>query len=567
VRFVHVAPAADTLYVGEAHTFRVTVTDSVHATVPAEGVRWSVSDARVATLVPTAGAAELTARAGGAVTATAELAGGARGRATLVVHPTTVPVRAWPDTNVLVPDLARRLELREYPSHGDRRALAAARWSTDAPAVATVDDSGRVTAVGPGRAVITGTAAAAGDRVGTAVVVVETYPTPLTFTSVVTGTAHACGLTADGRAYCWGDNAGGTLGTTRPRDRCEAQRSVWTPGRCSAIPAEVDGGLRFTQLTAFLHHTCGVATDGGAYCWGWNLMGQLGGGAEHQSAATPRRVPGEVRFRALSAGGGFTCGLAADSAAYCWGRNDAGRIGLGDAGELAGQGTVFATPQRVAGGLAFSQLSTGGAHACALTADGTAYCWGDNGSGQLGIGPDGARGCGDACLSTRPVPVAGPRRYAQVMTGRERTCALDTEGGLWCWGETTHGTTADPGVAVSRVPLRHYEGQRFSRLVGISLHAGPTCALGPAGELLCFGGIDAGRTPPLVRAFAPLTFRGGSTGREPYISVTGCLVGADGAAACRVSATMGQRGTGELPSWWSPAASLTALPLRVVGQP
>ena len=76
----------------------------------------------------------------------------------------------------------------------------------------------------------------------------------------------------------------------------------------------------------------------------------------------------------------YTCGLAASGAAFCWGDNIWGELGSGVTSPSSN------VPVAVAGGLAFRTLSTGNYHACALAGGNVAYCWGDNGEGQLGSG-------------------------------------------------------------------------------------------------------------------------------------------------------------------------------------
>ena len=88
-----------------------------------------------------------------------------------------------------------------------------------------------------------------------------------------------------------------------------------------------------------------------------------------------------ITFESLSAGLPHTCGVTTDGAAYCWGGNDSGELGNGSADMLH-----HTTPEAVSGGLTFASVSTGAFHNCGLTIGGEAYCWGNNFSGQLGDG-------------------------------------------------------------------------------------------------------------------------------------------------------------------------------------
>jgi len=245
------------------------------------------------------------------------------------------------------------------------------------------------------------------------------------YAAVSAGAFHTCALRSNGAAYCWGDNRYGQLG----------------PDSSSAanMPRAVGGDLSFVAISAGVLHTCGVTSDGAAYCWGDNRAGQLGISQENGAgSATPTRVAGTVAFAAVSAGDRHTCGLARGGALYCWGSNEVGQLGTGDA---VGRDE----PTLVAGGLAFRTVDSGGNHTCAVAVGGTLYCWGGNERGQVGDGaalgqPVPPGGTPNPYIVTAPVVVATDLRFESVnASGEAHTCAVAVGGGTHCWGGNASG--------------------------------------------------------------------------------------------------------------------------------
>lgn len=191
-----------------------------------------------------------------------------------------------------------------------------------------------------------------------------------TWTAVASGTYDTCGIRNNGAAYCWGWNNYGEVG-----DGSSSQR---------LSPTAVSGALTFSSITMGRMHVCALTSAGVAYCWGSQADGDLGDnsgtGQDH-----PVAVVGGWTWTSLAAGALFTCGIRSTGAAYCWGTNDHGNLGDGTT-------TDRAVPTLVAGGSTWTSLAAGGQgpsydrHACGMSTAGAAYCWGSNGSGQLGIG-------------------------------------------------------------------------------------------------------------------------------------------------------------------------------------
>lgn len=208
----------------------------------------------------------------------------------------------------------------------------------------------------------------------------------LRFRAISAGYTSVCAITAPGEAYCWGSNGGGQLGI-----------GSIAPNEVRTVPTRVAGAARFRAISVGTGQSCGLTEEGRAYCWGGGSgstgVVMPDSAFCHGTSCwytTPQPVSTTVRFRSISAGNGFTCAVAVDGAGYCWGAqfDEFSRYGVLGSGSTAGS----PTPVPVAGGLAFTEIETGTRAACGLTADGTAYCWGANFGAELGIGrlDDGA---------------------------------------------------------------------------------------------------------------------------------------------------------------------------------
>jgi alpha-tubulin suppressor-like RCC1 family protein len=229
------------------------------------------------------------------------------------------------------------------------------------------------------------------------------------------GGSHSCGITTDGAAYCWGNRSGGRLG-----DGVKVEYPEY-----SAAPVLVAGGRQYLDISAGGDHVCAVATDGTAYCWGYNAGGQLGTGDNAQSLI-PVPVAGGHKFKSISANILSTCAIATTGAAYCWGSN----ISPGNGTEKGGN-----APALVDGGLQFDSISVGMWFVCGVTSGGDGYCWGDNGVGNLGNGSlDRAAG-----LVTKPVKVVGDLKWKAITAAVSLACGVTVDGIGYCWGGNSAG--------------------------------------------------------------------------------------------------------------------------------
>jgi len=123
-------------------------------------------------------------------------------------------------------------------------------------------------------------------------------------------------------------------------------------------------------------------------------------------------------------------------------------------------------------------FSAGEYHTCALTAEGTAQCWGQNQNGQLGVvGP---------ASSSVPVDVPGlAGDLAMIVGGSDISCAVTDAGALKCWGHNNRGQLGDGSTDDSTTPVS-VEGLT-SGVVSVDSDGGHTCALTDAGAVQCWG--------------------------------------------------------------------------------
>jgi len=335
------------------------------------------------------------------------------------------------------------------------------------------------------------------------------------FIHIVTGFV-SCGVSADGGVWCWG--SGADLRSYSPR--CEDYVEHVLERSCESVPTRVLGIPALTGINVGTYSVCGLVGSGQTYCWG-NSPGQpgapalTGGDIPFSSISVQRSIPlnnlndsericgltsaqqiycwirgggatspaliqSPVLFNAVVVGGvrsgpagNYTaCALDADGNAYCWGF---GALGDGNVARTVEQ----TTPVAVAGGLKFKEISIGDYHTCALTLDGTAYCWQRNTSGETGTEPGAPL---DPPLLT-PTAVNTSLKFTMISAGWARTCAVATNQVAYCWGYD-HGFTPETPIPTQVPGAYHF--------TSISTGFYVTCGLTVEGPEVCWGANSLG---------------------------------------------------------------------------
>lgn len=327
--------------------------------------------------------------------------------------------------------------------------------------------------------------------------------------------AHACLLTRDDEVWCWGWNVLGGVGVqssdgsqvhSRPVRVAvpAAHQLVATDGEtCIELTGggvQCWGGIPFEPETARLRprrlpdgrlvgrggDACALAGDG-VWCWGTDEANRLSPGTPAADLGSQKQtephlldIPGRVNDIAL--GKFHSCVLLADGTVHCWGATIHGTSNSGNDG-------IQPTPRRIPGLEDVTAIAAGSSHDCALRRDGTVWCWGRAAEGQIGVGRVPPLKVGeDYSVVPTPTRAKGLRSVRVIAAAAERTCAIRTDGSLWCWGDNKRGQLGD-GTSIDRhVPVR--VGLRH--VVSVGMARGYTCALLASGEVWCWGENERG---------------------------------------------------------------------------
>jgi alpha-tubulin suppressor-like RCC1 family protein len=256
-----------------------------------------------------------------------------------------------------------------------------------------------------------------------------------------------------------------------------AQAQLGNGGTTDSLTPVMPTSAPVFGAMAAYNHTCGIDKTSAGAIYCW---GNNGYGQVGDGTMTDRTAPAAVGANGvqIAVSPYHTCMVATSDVIYCWGRGSEGQLGLGD---FAGHASPQPVPQTVTG--LCTAVATGWYHTCAIGTNGRLYCWGGNQFGQLGQG--------DGAFRNTPI-VVGSATWKSVAAGLGHTCGVHSDGTLWCWGRNTRGQ-----LGLGSYDDRYVPGHVGQDTDWRAVYAGDehTCGVKTSGQVLCWGGNEEGQTP------------------------------------------------------------------------
>lgn len=257
---------------------------------------------------------------------------------------------------------------------------------------------------------------------------------------------HACALLSDSSVRCWGSNSRRNLGTG-------TYTNYWVGTNKPNLPTidlGLTGGVTVSKLATGQSNkfSCALLSNQTIKCWGANDSYQVSPNIGDQNPVAINIGTG-VLATDIKLGGSHICARTSDKKVKCWGANGSGQLGISQTG------TTYGGPNQMGDNLPYlnfgvgvtvEEIAVGFAHSCARLTDGSVKCWGNNSSGQLGLGVTTST-FGNSIgfnLATHPAVNLGtnpgtglPFAVTRIFAFGNRTCALREDSALKCWGNNS----------------------------------------------------------------------------------------------------------------------------------
>ena len=228
------------------------------------------------------------------------------------------------------------------------------------------------------------------------------------WSAITVGGTFSLAIKTDGTLWSWGNNDQGELG-------------LGNITRYST-PKQVGALTNWASITSGDQAVAAIKTDGSLWAWGQSNYGALGlgSGSANYKFSSPTQVGSLTNWSQVSAGGNFTLAIKTDGSLWAWGFNPYGNLGLN-----TGTFSYF-SPKQVGSLTNWLSVSAGNGHSLAIKTDGTLWSWGQNVTGELGIG--------NITNKYSPVQVGALTNWVSIKGLHYVSLGVKTDNSLWTWG-------------------------------------------------------------------------------------------------------------------------------------
>ncbi|MFK7871822.1 MAG: hypothetical protein AB8C84_01445 [Oligoflexales bacterium] len=259
-----------------------------------------------------------------------------------------------------------------------------------------------------------------------------------------------CGIFSDNSLKCWGRNENGQAGIGSGSHAGDGSSEMGTN-----LPfVDLGTGRSITKIATADHSSCAVLDNGIVKCWGTEYLGQLG---NESNSVSIGNSPGEMGDSLASVNLGTArtavdiasglqhhCAILDNGKVKCWGRNNAGQLGIGSTnniGDGAGEMGDSLAYAELGTGRTATKIVAGFLHTCAVLDNSDMKCWGYGPHGAVGQEIDSQTGDAASEMGDNlaAIDLGTGRTPVSISAGGYNTCAILDNADLKCWGEGFQG--------------------------------------------------------------------------------------------------------------------------------
>jgi alpha-tubulin suppressor-like RCC1 family protein len=231
------------------------------------------------------------------------------------------------------------------------------------------------------------------------------------WSKIVMGSATGIAIKTDGTLWGWGSNYWGNLGLGTNSNYYSSPKQIGTLTTWYSVDIGAEG------------FTVAIKTDGTLWAWGNNTKGQLGLN-NLTKYSSPKQVGSLTNWAQIHCAYNGVMAVKTDGTLWGWGNNSTGQIGLGNT-------TNYSSPKQV-GSLTNWLYVASNYSTIATKTDGTMWSWGYNASGQLGRG--------NTIGTSSPQQLGALTNWsANIGINSASAFAIKSDGTAWSWGGNTAG--------------------------------------------------------------------------------------------------------------------------------